>query len=405
VASRALAPDKGEPRTVDPASPSTTNQLEDQMTRLTRRHVAAVVASAALIVAGCGDDDDDDAGDASATTASDDTSATTAGDDTTATTAGDDTSATTEAAGDGESKGVIAFSYGNESAGIYPIVAEPAKIQAEARGYEFVEGSANGDCDQQVRDVENFVAQGVDAIVVLPLCGVEPLEPVLEEAAAAGIKLVGYSTEIPNGDAAIVYKNVEGAEALAAEAIRWFNEDFAGDKENFTWALYTYDQCGTACTDRTDPIRAAIAEATGVEPLEAESVDETSGLEAAETFLQQEPDLAMLIGINDAGALGAYQAFQGAIANGRSADTIFVAGMDGQTEALELIADGGGENGIYRASGALILDDLGRAVADLPADLLEGKETSVLELPYEIVTPADAARAREIVETYNQFTS
>ena len=41
--------------------------------------------------------------------------------------------------------------------------------------------------------------------------------------------------------------------------------------------------------------------------------------------------------------------------------------MDGQIEALELIAEGGGENGIYRASGALILDDLGRAVADLPA--------------------------------------
>ena len=36
-------------------------------------------------------------------------------------------------------------------------------IQAESRGYEFVEGSANGDCDRQVQDVENFVAQSVDA--------------------------------------------------------------------------------------------------------------------------------------------------------------------------------------------------------------------------------------------------
>ena len=124
-----------------------------------------------------------------------------------------------------------------------------------------------------------------------------------------------------------------------------------------------------------------------MEPLEAESVDETTGLNAAETFLQQEPDLAMLIGINDAGALGAYQAFQEAIANGRDPESIFVGGMDGQTEALELIADGGGEGGIYRASGALILDDLGRAVADLPADLIEGKDVSVLELPYELGDP------------------
>jgi ribose transport system substrate-binding protein len=307
----------------------------------------------------------------------------------------------TAAAGGG---GTIAFSYGNESAGIYPIVANPARIQAEERGYEFLEGSANGDCDVQVQDVENFVAQEVDAIVVLPLCGPEPLTPVLEEADAAGITVVGYSTEVPGGDGAIVYQNVAGAEAVAAEAIRWFNEDFTGDPENFTWALFTYDQCGTACTDRTDPIRAAIVEATGVEPLEAESVDETSGLEATETFLQQEPDLAMVIGINDAGALGAYQAMQQAIADGRDPESIFVGGMDGQIEALELIADGGGENGIYRASGALILDDLGRAVADLPADLLEGGEESILELPYEVITPADPDRAQEIVDTYNEFT-
>ena len=141
-----------------------------------------------------------------------------------------------------------------------------------------------------MRDVENFVVQEVDAIVVLPLCGVDPLLPVLADAQAAGIKVVGYSTEIPDGDGAIVYQNVAGAEAVAAEALRWLDEDYTGDPENFAWALYTYDQCGTACTDRTDPIRDAIVAATGVEPFEAESVDETSGLEAAETFLQQEPE-------------------------------------------------------------------------------------------------------------------
>jgi len=139
--------------------------------------------------------------------------------------------------------------------------------------------------------------------------------------------------------------------------------------------------------------------------LEAESVDETSGLEATETFLQQKPDLAMVIGINDAGALGAYQALTAAVADGRDPNSIFVGGMDGQIEALELIADGGGDGGIYRASGALILDDLGRAVADLPADLLEGKKVSILELPYEVITPNDTARAAAIVLTYKKFTS
>ena len=301
-------------------------------------------------------------------------------------------------------KGTIAFSYGNETAGIYPIVAGPARIQAESRGYEFLEGAANGDCTQQVNDVENFIVQQVDAIVVLPLCGVEPLQPTIDKAVAAGIAVVGYSTEVPGGSAAIVYQNVAGAEKVANEALRWLEEDFTGDRNDFSWVLFTFDQCGTACTQRTDPIRQIIVDATGVEPLEAAIVAEAPGLEATETFFQSNPNIAMIIGINDAGALGAYQAVLAQIGAGSDASEFFVAGMDGQNEALELIAAGGGEGGIYRASGALILDELGQAVANLPISILEGHRTDNLELPYELITPADGARAQEILDGYVAFT-
>ena len=302
------------------------------------------------------------------------------------------------------SEGTIAFSYGNETAGIYPIVAGPARIQAESRGYEFVEGAANGDCDQQVQDVENFIVQQVDAIVVLPLCGIEPLQTTIDKAKAEGIVVVGYSTEVPNGDAAIVYQNVAGAEKVANEALRWLEEDFTGDRDDFSWVLFTFDQCGSACTQRTDPIRDIIVGATGVAPLEAEVVAEDAGLESTETFFQSNPNIAMVIGINDAGALGAYQAVLAQMRTGRDASEFFVAGMDGQNEALELLAAGGGEGGIYRASGALVLDDLGRAVADLPINLLEGTTTANLELPYELITPNDAERAQAILDAYTEFT-
>ncbi len=301
-------------------------------------------------------------------------------------------------------KGTIAFSYGNETAGIYPIVAGPARIQAESRGYEFLEGAANGDCTQQVNDVENFIVQEVDAIVVLPLCGLEPLQPTIDKAVAAGIVVIGYSTEVPGGSAAIVYQNVAGAEKVANEALRWLEEDFTGDRDDFSWVLFTFDQCGTACTQRTDPIREIIVNATGVAPLEAAIVAEAPGLEATETFFQSNPNIAMIIGINDAGALGAYQAVLAQMEAGRDASEFFVAGMDGQNEALELIAAGGGEGGIYRASGALILDELGQAVANLPISVLEGHRTDNLELPYELITPANPDRAQEILDAYVAFT-
>lgn len=349
----------------------------------------ALFGALALVAAACG--------------TSDDTTTTAAATATTAATTTTTAATTTTAEPEMESLGTIAFSFGNESAGIYGIVANPARIEAERRGYDWLEGSAFGDCDKQVQDIEGFIAAGVDAIVFLPLCGIEPYEVVVQQAKDAGIVVVGYSTAIPGADSAIVYANVDGARAVAAEALRWLEEDFTGDPATFSWALFTFDQCGVACTDRTDPIRQIITEATGVEPVEAESVAEDSGLEATETFLQADPGLNMVIGINDGGALGAYQAFVVQIeSEGRDPGEIFVAGMDGQNEALELIA-GADPYGIYRLSGALILDQLGKAVADLPANILEGQPPTSLLLNYAMLTPADAALAQQILDNYAEF--
>ncbi len=308
-----------------------------------------------------------------------------------------------QAAAAAASKGTIAFSFGNEGAGIYRLVADPARLEAERRGYDWVEGSANGDCEKQVQDIEGFVAAGVSAIVFLPLCGVDPYLPVVQAAKDAGIVVVGYSTAVPGGDSSIVYANVDGARAVAAEALRWLEEDFTGDPETFSWALFTFDQCGRACTDRTDPIRQVITDATGVPPLEAESVAEATGLEATETFLQADPGLNMVIGINDGGALGAYQAFVAQIEqDGRDPGEIFVGGMDGQNEALELLA-GADEYGIYRVSGAIIIDQLGKAVADLPANILEGQPPTSLVLNYVAITPGMANFAQQVLDNYAKF--
>lgn len=303
--------------------------------------------------------------------------------------------------------GTIAFSYGNESSGIYPIVEKPAKQEAQKRGYKFIEGSANGDCNKQVNDLQNFITQRVSAIVVLPLCGSGALKSTLKQAHDAGIKIVGYSQAVPSGDAAIVYKNVDGANAVAQNAISWYKANFAGDKSKFSWVLFTFDQCGKPCTDRTDPIRTAIIAATGVKPLEAVAADEQTGQKAMETLLQKDPTVNMVIGIDDAAALGAYQTLSQLVKSGtRKGDSLYVAGMDGQLEALQLIAKGGGVGGIYRASGALILDSLGRSVADTAGDLVEGKTApnSNVQLPYKLITPADAAEASQIVNTYNRLT-
>ena len=302
-----------------------------------------------------------------------------------------------------EVKGTIAFSFGAEHNEVYPVVATPARIQAESLGYEFIEGAAFGDIERQVRDIESFIARGVDAIVFLPLGGLEPYEAVVQEAKDVGIVVVGYFLEVPGADANIVGDEAQGGELLAREAVRWLNEEYTGDLEDFTWAIFTNDPLPSA-VERTDAIRRVMAEAIGVEPMEAHAVAAEEGLNATEVFLQRDPGLNMVLGVNDAGALGAHQAFLEHLQEtGRDPGEVFLGGVDGQNEALELMRDGGGPLGIYRASGASLIFLWGEAVANVPINILEGGPAENVNIDYVLLTPADADELRRVLELYDEF--
>ncbi len=111
-----------------------------------------------------------------------------------------------------------------------------------------------------------------------------------------------------------------------------------------------------------------------------------------QTLLQKNPNINMVIGVDDDVALGADQALVQHIARTHSNPSkIYVAGMDGENQALTLISKNGGPQGIYRASGALDLPQIGRAVADLPIEILQGHPATSLFLNYDLVTtPAGA---------------
>ncbi len=99
------------------------------------------------------------------------------------------------------SGGLIGFSYGNETSGIYPLIANPAKAEAAKKGYQLIEGDANGSCTKQVQNLQDFIARKVKAIVVLPLCGTAAVKNVLRQAEAAKIVVVGYSQPVAGSSA------------------------------------------------------------------------------------------------------------------------------------------------------------------------------------------------------------
>ena len=99
-------------------------------------------------------------------------------------------------------------------------LASIARAEAKRKGCELVLGTASGDPAQQFDQVQQWIeAKQVDAIVFLPTGG-DPT-PLIKQAQAAGIPVIGYSGPLPGGSGAINYNNELAGQQLASAAIAW----------------------------------------------------------------------------------------------------------------------------------------------------------------------------------------
>jgi ribose transport system substrate-binding protein len=342
------------------------------MKGLSKAALAVVVSAAAVGLAGCG-------------------SSGTSGVPTQSAAAG---TSSKSAAADPSSKSCrIGLSDGVSDSVEQSYLASIARAEAKRKGCELVLGTASGDPAQQFDQVQQWIeAKQVDAIVFLPTGG-DPT-PLIKQAKAAGIPVIGYAGPLPGGSGAINYNNQLAGQQLASAAIAWAKSHFPGNEiKNFSYGIFTFDACGTPCTDRTDPIIAAMRKQLGVEPVSNQTaITADTGLTAAQGMLSAHPNLSMILGVDDAGALGAVKAVQ---AVGRT-NKMFVGSIDGSPEGLQAVASGGP----FKATAAVSFIAIGRAVIDLPAEVLRtGKAPDVVLKSVLIDTPAKARAQLKLYRT------
>ena len=191
------------------------------------------------------------------------------------------------------------------------------------------------------------------------------------------------------------YDQELAGEQLASAAVKWAKEKFPGEKiKDFSYGIFTFDECGTPCTTRTDPMIAVMKKELGVEPVSNQTAyTEEVGLEAAEGMLSAHPELSMILGIGDAGILGALKAVEGV---GRE-DEMFLGGIERSP----------GNIGSHRRRWRLQGDRRVRcsqksadAIIDVPATLLKtGKAPNVTIKTVLVETPQ---QAEELLKTYEE---
>jgi ribose transport system substrate-binding protein len=192
----------------------------------------------------------------------------------------------------------------------------------------------NDDSAKQVADLENLITNQVDAIVI---AAIDPaaVEPVLQKAQAAGIKIVAQSTKVATYDTYITVGELDMGLNAGQIAGQWIADNLGGNAEV---AILNYPKI-PQLIDRDKGIRDGIAELAPNAKVVADASAATAeeGLAAAETILQAHPNVNVFVCINDNGCLGALQAGK---AKGKTTKDFAVVGIGGDPAALKEIAAG-----------------------------------------------------------------
>ena len=216
--------------------------------------------------------------------------------------------------------------------------AEGAEAYCKANGIECLIKDANDDISKQVTAMEDFVNAGCDAIVINALDD-EALRSVTAEAVSKGIPVIAESVEVEGCTAGAILDEYEYGYALGVEAGKWAEEHFTGEEVQF--AVLTQSTLPTTIA-RSEGIIDGVMEncPTAVCVKEEDAYTTDKGVTVAENILNAYPDIKMILGMNDAGALGAFEAVAAHGIDIQDRDNFFIGGTDGNAQAIEQIDAG-----------------------------------------------------------------
>jgi ribose transport system substrate-binding protein len=231
----------------------------------------------------------------------------------------------------GGAEKVVGVSLRTRTHDFYRELEEGLLAEAARQHLKLVVQSAETDQAAQAREIEDFVAQKVDAIVVVP-CDSDTAAPSLEPAVAAKIPVFTVDIAAKGADVVshVASDNYQGGR-LAGDAMA----KYIGGKGK----VLVIDHPGVSSVrDRVRGFEDAIGEhpritIVGKPSSEGERKKAEAAMDAA---LKSTPDLAGVFGVNDDTALGALHAIEAA-----HRIDIVVVGYDATPEAQAAIRRGG----------------------------------------------------------------
>ena len=278
----------------------------------------------------------------------------------------------------------IGFSVARFDDNFLTVMRNDAVRHAEEMGYTIQVDDAKDDVTTQLSQVQNYIASGVDAIIVNAV-DTDTTQAMTKAAENAGVPLV------------YVNRQPIDLDALGASTT------FVGSNEKWSGTLAAFAMCvqagGTgkavmlmgqlsneAARSRSEDFREVIrlSMCNGIELIEEQTAN-WSRLEANDlmtNWISAGLDFNIVFANNDEMAIGAIQALKSA---GISMDDVIVGGVDATEDALMSMQAGDLDVTVFQNAAAQ-----GAGAVDAAADLVAGKSLpNFVVIPFELVTPAN----------------
>ena len=196
----------------------------------------------------------------------------------------------------------------------------------------FVDGK--DDSAKQMSQIENFIAQGVDAICVIPV-NTDATGPLTQACKEAGIPLISVNRYLKNQEEATAYVGSDSIQSGILQ-MEYVGEKLGG-KGNIV--ILRGADGHEAAENRTKGNKQVIAEKYPDIKVIAEQTakwDRAEGMRITENWIQSGMQFDAVVANNDEMAIGAIMALKEA----GLMDKVLVAGIDATPDALEYLKEG-----------------------------------------------------------------
>lgn len=251
------------------------------------------------------------------------------------------------------------------------------KEKAEELGIELSVHDGKYEAQPQIDAMETLITQKVD-VIILSANDTEALQPMVDKAKEAGIKVIAANVEMKNVDAFVSLDEYEYGFMGGEIAGKYIAENMDGKAEV---AVLTFSQIPAVLNRSKGLIEGIQKHAPNIKVVaEVDANDRESGMTAAENILQANPNVNIVVGVSDDAVLGAYEAF---VAANRTGDDVCLVGLDAVEEALQKVND----NTIFRGTVDIAPFESGKNIIETAKKVVEeGSIEDMIKFPMTPVT-------------------